>query len=130
MAGGLSRAVGYVLPIRRALTKAEGEGWVSEAWRFRREGLFLLPGDSPVGLRLPLGALPEVAPKDYPYITPVDPYEARGPLPSFDEVFDAATPAIPAKPKKAKPPIVRTALTCEVRKGVLYIFMPPVARLA
>ena len=129
IAGGLSKPVGYVLPIRRGLTKAEGPGWVSEAWRFRREGLFLAPGDSPVGLRLPLGALPEVAPKDYPYITPVDPYEERGPLPSFDEAFDAASPSAPASPKKAKPAIVRTALTFEVRKGVLYIFMPPVARL-
>ncbi len=128
IAGGLSKAVGYVLPIRRALSKAEGSGWVSEAWRFRREGLFLVPGDSPVGLRLPLGSLPEVAPKDYPYIVPVDPYEERGPLPSFDEAFEAAD-APPAKPKKGKPAIVRTAMTFEARQGVLYVFMPPVARL-
>ncbi len=129
MTGGLSRPVGYVLPIRRALTKAEGSGWVSEAWRFRRESLFLLPGDSPVGLRLPLASLPEVAPKDYPFITPVDPYEERGPLPSFDEAFGADAEMEPAKPKKTKPAIVRTALTFEVRQGVLFVFMPPVARL-
>jgi len=129
MAGGLSRPVGYVLPIRRALTKAEGAGWVTEAWRFRREGLFLLPGDSPVGLRLPLAGLPEVAPKDYPYIVPVDPYEERDPLPSFDEAFEAPAPAVVAPPKKTKSPIVRTAITFEVRKGVLYVFMPPLARL-
>ncbi len=128
MAGGLSKPVGYVLPIRRSMTKAEGEGWVSEAWRFRRENLFLLPGDSPVGLRLPLGGLPEVAPKDYPYITPVDPYEERGPLPSFDEAF-AAVDAAPNMPKKGKPSIVRTAMTFEARQGFVYVFMPPVARL-
>ncbi len=80
MAGGLSKPKGYVLPMRRAMTKAEGKGWVSEAWRFRRGGLFLLPGDSPIGLRLPLGALPEVAEKDYPFLVPVDPYEERGAL--------------------------------------------------
>ncbi|HVY35415.1 MAG TPA: transglutaminase family protein, partial [Caulobacteraceae bacterium] len=128
MAGGLSKPVGFVLPIRRSMTKAEGDGWVSEAWRFRREALFLLPGDSPVGLRLPLGSLPEVAPKDYPYITPVDPYEERGALPSFDEAF-AAVDTAPNPPKRGKPSIVRTAMTFEARQGFVYVFMPPVARL-
>jgi uncharacterized protein (DUF2126 family) len=122
MAGGLSKAVGYVLPLRRPLAKAEGSGWLSEAWRFKREGLYLVPGDSPVGLRLPLGALPTVKPKDYPYITPLDPYEDRGSLPDFSAVPSAA-------PAVAKPVIVRTALSVEPRDGYLYVFMPPVARL-
>ncbi len=130
MTGGLSKTVGYVLPIRRALSKAEGEGWVSEAWRFKRERLFLIPGDSPVGLRLPLGSLPEVKPKDYPFITPVDPYEARGPLPDFDDIYTAPDSVAPTpKVGRRKPPIVRTALSVQPRDGVLYVFMPPVARL-
>ncbi len=130
MTGGLSKTVGYVLPIRRALSKAEGEGWVSEAWRFKRERLFLIPGDSPVGLRLPLGSLPEVKPKDYPVITPVDPYEARGPLPDFDDIYTAPDSVAPTpKVGRRKPPIVRTALSVQPRDGVLYVFMPPVARL-
>jgi uncharacterized protein (DUF2126 family) len=125
MAGGLSKAVGYVLPLRRPLSKAEGDGWLSEAWRFKREQLYLVGGDSPVGLRLPLGGLPTVKPKDYPYITPLDPYEDRGPLPNFD-----ALPAAPAAAQASgKPAIVRTALTVEPRDGHLYVFMPPLARL-
>ena len=68
-------------PLRKAFSAAEGGGWVSEAWRFRRGGLFLAPGDSPVGLRLPLDSLPELKPKDYPHIVPLDPYEERPPLP-------------------------------------------------
>ena len=36
--------------------------WASEAWELRREQLFLLPGDLPVGSRLPLAALPRVEP--------------------------------------------------------------------
>ena len=51
MTGGLSKAVGYVLPLRRPLAKAEGRGWLSEAWKFKRKQLYLAPGDSPVGLR-------------------------------------------------------------------------------
>ncbi len=125
MAGGLSKVVGYVLPLRRPLARAEGDGWLSEAWRFRRERLYLVPGDSPLGLRLPLGALPEVDPKDYPYIMPLDPYEDRGPLPSPEALRVRRA----AKTRRGKPPIVRTAISVEVRARALYVFMPPLARL-
>ena len=138
MAGGLSKPVGYVLPLRRGRSRAEGETWLSEAWRFKRGRLYLVPGDSPIGLRLPLGALPHVAPKDYPYVIPLDPYEDRGALPSFDTIYRAAPlatrPAAKRSSKKPaarnkKKPIVRTALTIEARDGVLCVFMPPLARL-
>jgi uncharacterized protein (DUF2126 family)/transglutaminase-like putative cysteine protease len=129
MGGGLSKAVAYVLPLRRPLSAAEGTGWLSEAWRFRRKQLYLAPGDSPAGLRLPLGSLPTVKPKDYPYITPLDPYEDRGPLPKLDSIYAAPTPAAAAKSAGAKTVIVRTALSIEPREGVHYVFMPPLARL-
>ncbi len=130
MEGGLSKAVGYVLPLRRALYAHEGDGWVSEAWTFAREHLFLIPGDSPVGLRLPLAGLPTVAPDDYPYIVSPDPFEDRGPLPDLSAIYALTTSktAMPAKKSaKAKPSIVRTALSAEVRDDHLYVFMPPVA---
>jgi uncharacterized protein (DUF2126 family)/transglutaminase-like putative cysteine protease len=130
MEGGLSKPLGHVLPIRQAFSKAEGEGWISEAWQFKRGRLYLIPGDSPVGLRLPLSALPVLKPKDYPYITPVDPFEERGPLPSLDELCRLPRPAkAPAAPPSKKPPPVRTAISIEPRDGFLYVFMPPVARL-
>jgi uncharacterized protein (DUF2126 family) len=131
MEGGLSKPIGYVLPLRRALTKAEGEGWLTEPWRFKRKRLFLVPGDSPVGLRLPLGSLPVLKPEDFPYITPVDPYEARGPLRTFDATYRLKTPesAPPPKTVAGKVPPVRTALSVEPRDGVLYVFMPPLARV-
>jgi uncharacterized protein (DUF2126 family)/transglutaminase-like putative cysteine protease len=130
MEAGLSKPIGHVLPLRRAFNKAEGGDWISEAWTFRRERLFLVAGDSPIGLRLPLSGLPELDPKDYPHITPVDPYEERGSLPTFDEIYaaDWAPPAYaPSKSRKKR--YVRTALSVHPRDGMLYVFMPPVARL-
>jgi uncharacterized protein (DUF2126 family)/transglutaminase-like putative cysteine protease len=125
MTGGLTKAVGYVLPLRRPLSKAEGEGWISEMWRFKRGRLYLVAGDSPVGLRLPLASLPEVKPEDYPFVTPVDPYEERDPLPSFERIPPAA--AVTERPDNT--PIVRTALSIQPRGGFLYVFMPPLARV-
>jgi uncharacterized protein (DUF2126 family) len=129
LAGKLAEPVGFVLPLRRPLTKAEGGGWLSEAWVLRRRNLFLVTGDSPIGMRLPLASLPVVAPEDYPHIVPRDPFEAQGPLPSFDHIGAAGDDPIPIRvaARKAKAPIVRTALTVEARDGVLCVFMPPIS---
>ena len=80
MEGGLSKTVGYVLPLRRPTARAEGDGWLSEKWLFRRGRLYLVPGDSGIGLRLPLDALPTLKPKDYPHVTPLDPYRGARPV--------------------------------------------------
>ena len=130
--GGLTRPTAYVLPVRR--WKAGGaEGWLSEMWRLKRGRLFLLPGDSPVGFRLPLSSLPELEPEDYPHITPRDPFEPRDPLPPYDDLrHNLEPPATPAQAKlrkAARSGHVRTAMTFEPRDGILYIFMPPVERL-
>jgi uncharacterized protein (DUF2126 family)/transglutaminase-like putative cysteine protease len=77
---GLGQAVGYVLPLeRRRFSPAR---WVSGPWRFRQEHLFLHPGDSPIGLRLPLESLPRLAPEDSAPIYAADPFAPRGPLPA------------------------------------------------
>ena len=112
---GLGVPAGYVLPLRR-----HDDRWASEAWDVRRDHLFLLPGDLPVGSRLPLAALPRVDPDDYPYVMPPDPMADAPPLP------DPATPA-PAKP--AEDALVRTALAVEPRDGRLNVFMPFVGAL-
>lgn len=57
---GLSNPTGYVLPLRW-LFLPQGGRWQSCQWQFRREAMYLIPGDSPMGLRLPLNALPWVA---------------------------------------------------------------------
>ena len=43
--------------------------------------MFLLPGDSPMGLRLPLDSLPCLPPIDYPHVLDLDQHVDREPLP-------------------------------------------------
>jgi uncharacterized protein (DUF2126 family)/transglutaminase-like putative cysteine protease len=135
---GLTNPVGYVLPIQPWNAQARDWRWQSERWQLRRGKLFLSPGDSPVGLRLPLGSLPRVPPMDYPYVHPQDPLEQRPPLPTREELEKLYTQPRAAGTRNLAPPpagaadiggSVRTALTVEPRNGVLCVFMPPVERL-
>jgi uncharacterized protein (DUF2126 family)/transglutaminase-like putative cysteine protease len=92
---GLDRVVGYALPLRRERTPY-GPRWQSGPWFFRREHMFLIPGDSPMGFRLPLDSLPWAAPGDRQFGEPLDPFAPRAPLPSASEFSrqrrEAATP--------------------------------------
>jgi uncharacterized protein (DUF2126 family) len=143
----LSVPTGYVLPVQRWGAKAGG-GWISEIWQLRRRRLFLVPGDSPIGFRLPLNSLPHVPQVDYPHLVPADPFEERGEVPSPEVMArtfadrkrggtaapvppfvkaDAGARGTGAKPAPGTP--VRTALSIEPRDGRLCVFMPPVERL-
>ena len=60
MRQGLGAVAGYVLPLRAAARSAPSDAvtWESSRWPLRRERLYLVPGDSPIGYRLPLDTLP------------------------------------------------------------------------
>jgi uncharacterized protein (DUF2126 family) len=78
---GLSSVTGYVLPIGRAEQPRDGgPRWTSRPWFFRDDRMFLIPGDSPMGYRLPLDALPWVSEEDYPYQHAHDPFAEPVPL--------------------------------------------------
>ena len=167
---GLTEPSGYVLPIQRWQAKAStkkkvGKGsskkaettpgqmatgraepvrWKSEKWQLRRGYMFLAPGDSPVGYRLPLGSLPWIAPDVYPHVVPADPAEERGPLPDFAPSTGPGSLGLArarfAAAESAKPQMrpeqtaevagtVRTAMSVEARDGRLCVFMPPVERI-
>jgi len=136
---GLSRPAGFVLPIQRWNAQASDHRWISEKWQLRRGKLFLVPGDSPVGFRLPLGALPWVPRADYPFVHPQDPTEPRPPLPSHERLSqfynvgggseEAAANRQTRIEQVAVAGAVRTAIAIEPRDGVLCVFMPPVEKL-
>ncbi|MBZ9699668.1 MULTISPECIES: DUF2126 domain-containing protein [unclassified Mesorhizobium] len=151
---GLTKPSGYVLPVQRWNSQASDQRWRSEKWTTRRGRLFLVPGDSPVGYRLPLGTLPHVPPEQFPYIVPVDPSQPRGALPVREAILPMAAPADPqgademarrqqaasftaatAQQDRVEQEIteiggaVRTALSVEPREGRLCVFMPPVEAL-
>ena len=80
---GLDAEVGYVVPIRREHGPGlSGGPWVSGPWHFRDQRMYLFPGDSPMGYRLPLDSLPWVSETDFPYHLDADPFAPRAALPS------------------------------------------------
>lgn len=204
----LDAVIGYMLPLEPANADAdapalEGPGWKTGPWFLRDDRLYLIPGDSPMGYRLPLDSQPWASKGDYPYLVERDPtapraalpssadYRARYPVPAGGATGAdlgavpyafGAPPVVPAAlrmqapgetaaadtaargnaaaaatPSSATPStrqpvrgesahwVTRTALCVEVRdprrangpaaekkgsaSGVLYVFMPPLARL-
>ncbi|AJY04184.1 transglutaminase family protein [Burkholderia sp. SIMBA_043] len=174
----LDSVVGYVLPIKRVDEGAalDGPRWQTGPWFFRDERMYLVPGDSPMGYRLPLDSLPWVADADYPYLVERDPFAPRDVLPDAaafrarhagaadaprylagvqreapahtvmqwrsDGSVERSRPAdggrgehgehdAQRRPERFESAawITRTALCAEVRNGILYLFMPPLAAL-
>ena len=79
----LDSVIGYVLPIEASHGQAYFDtNWKTGPWIYRGERLFLLPGDSPMGYRLPLESLPWTNKADYPYFIEEDPFAPKPPLPS------------------------------------------------
>ncbi|WP_375463046.1 DUF2126 domain-containing protein [uncultured Methylobacterium sp.] len=126
---GVGNPTGFVLPLASLPTGKDGDAdrrWISEAWEFRRGHAFLVPGDSPLGFRLPLGSLPHVPPEHYPYYQPQDPLEPRNALP--DGHPGQGTGKATVNGSGVTGVAVRTALAVEPRDGVMRVFMPPTQR--
>src|SRR5260221_5177579 len=124
---GLHAIVGYALPIRRV-----AERWSTGPWFLRDERMYLMPGDSPMGLRLPLDSLPWSAPGDRLAVDELDPFAARDPLTqsriAVSGAPNAAAPRPVSRGESARG-VIRSALCVEPRGGILYVFMPPVESL-
>ncbi|MBO9514836.1 MAG: transglutaminase family protein [Variovorax sp.] len=189
----LDAVIGYMLPIEAAnaangAPALKGPGWKTGPWFLRDDRLYLVPGDSPMGWRLPLDSQPWASQGDYPYLVERDPMAPSEGLPASAALraryagvpgasADADRGAVPyafgasqgapaalrlqtpggegaagegaatRHPRRGESAawITRTALCVEVRdprrangpaaekvgtpSGVLYVFMPPLARL-
>ena len=134
LARGLERPVGHALPL---LWDEAAGAWRSGPWEFPRERMYLMPGSSSMGLRLPIGQLPWSVPVEREVVEPGYPAANR------KSAGSAPAPELPAAPlaADAPPALVRmrypqwvgvphTALCMELREGRLYVFMPPLSRLA
>jgi len=79
---GLDATVGYLLPLKREWVQGEREPrWITGSWFLRDDRLYLIPGDSPMGWRLPLDSLPWAKESDQPYLVAQDPSLELPPLP-------------------------------------------------
>ncbi|HET9403853.1 MAG TPA: transglutaminase family protein [Burkholderiales bacterium] len=139
---GLASVAGYVLPLRTE-PRADARGptaWRSSRWPLRRERLYLMPGESPIGYRLPLDTLPETEPARIALCV-----EARGgllhvfvpPLDTLDDYLaliaavemSARELGLPVLPEGYEPPPDDTLITLRITPdpGVIEVNVHPAA---
>ena len=139
---GLNKATGAVLPLQPWQAK-DGHRWVTGSWPTRDGRLITIPGDSPLGFRLPLASLPWISEADYPYHYEMDPFAKRNPLPKHPQltqprvtsrsptaaIVHQRTSGVHTKPQTTAKGLVdehvRTALCVQPRDGFLNVFLPP-----
>jgi uncharacterized protein (DUF2126 family)/transglutaminase-like putative cysteine protease len=131
---GLDTPASYVLPVQVWHSPDLGRRWVTERWGLRRDRLFLVPGDSPAGLRLPIASFATLSAVNYPHVVPRDPFSEPAPLPERSILVEQRRSVTlmqpPAPPVSGPSEIygsVRTALAVEPRDGHLCVFLPPVS---
>ena len=116
----LGDPVGYALPLRWDLVE---DAWESCMWRFRANRMFLIPGDSPMGLRLPLESIQWHTPEQREMVYERDPLEPR------EESLDTGREGKPTTKNGESQTVFHTALCVEPREGRLHVFMPPLTHL-
>lgn len=139
---GLNKPTGYVLPIK---WNNKDQTWRSSYWKFKLNRMYLIPGDSPMGLRLPLESLPWIAPeKRQPHVE----QSLFQPLPElgdfYGEVARRFSKIIPQQgpcpeiqeqesadieERERHSDVPHTAICVEPRDGRIYVFLPPVTHL-
>ena len=148
---GLDTVSGHILPLKKRSVDGVKK-WVSGPWFIREETLFLLPGDSAMGYRLPLDSLPWVKKEEYPWSIPQDPTATYPEFSQPSSLVMQSRESASASPTNSnhqdlhktisraeeilllKQPgdqesaswITRSALCIEPRNGRLHIFLPPV----
>jgi len=117
---------GYALPLKWKPTEQKSGYWKSSPWPFRRKHMFLVAGDSPMGLRLPLDSLPWKLPDPNEFDIDRDPFDQRDSLPEPGKRTNKQP--IAAKDTD-NDEVIHTALCVEPRNGCLHVFIPPQTEL-
>ena len=118
---GLDTPSGYALPVKFVPEGASNGYWKTSPWPFRSGHLLLIPGDSPMGFRIPLDSLPWQLPDD---VEPeLDPFADRAPLKK------SRSRKAKENAQDAPREVIHTAVCVEPRNGRLYVFMPPLSRV-
>lgn len=149
---GLDTPTGFVLPVA---WDYQNKKWMSTPWKFRSDRVVLIPGDSPIGLRLPLDSLQMMSEDE------MEPQ--RDPFAERDALAEMPVPGNSAKAEKTKSKQsskkktskkqatkskasaikkgasvtkkiadyapIRTSICVEPRDGRLHVFMPPLEYL-
>jgi uncharacterized protein (DUF2126 family)/transglutaminase-like putative cysteine protease len=137
---GLGSPAGYALPLQWNYWNNK---WLSCKWVFNREQLFLLPGNSPIGLRLPLESLPVMAKASQPQQVERSLFEELPELGNFRETIISRYGTVSKEPESQSSiaekeedenitfevKTIKTALCVEARDGIIYIFIPPMEYL-
>ncbi|MDO9104575.1 MAG: transglutaminase family protein [Methylovulum sp.] len=136
----LGLPVGFSLPLKWSWLE---QSWQSGPWDFRRGQMFLIPGNSPMGMRMPLNSLPWVAPDkrdtqepqslfaDLPELGDYYGEVARR-YSRFEEKINAhpeITEQEPGDQETIHVEVPHTAVCVEPRDGRLHVFMPPLSLL-
>ncbi|GAA5220327.1 transglutaminase family protein [Membranihabitans marinus] len=118
---GLENEVGFILPLRfDPFTKQ----WVSCKWNTGRDRLYLIPGNSSLGYRLPLSSLAETdSDEEQKVLYAPSPMEELPPLSKDNSSYDSLKDNIQGDNS------IKTALSVEIRNGILYVFLPPLEDL-
>ncbi len=115
---GLGEPVGYVLPLQWNYWNNQ---WLSCKWLFNRETLFLIPGNSPIGLRLPLESLPVVSKSKQPQRVERSLFEELPALENFHQTISERYGSITiheSPPQRIQPQVKEQALTEAEKKKI------------
>ena len=133
-----NQPTGFALPL---CWHYGANAWRSSLWTFRRDNMYLLMGDSPMGLRLPIDSLPWQSKRERHEQRSL--FEPSNPL--WDDYGEVARRYSRVVEQPVSHPeiqlqeltddsqmgegIAHTALCVEPREGRLYVFMPPLTDL-
>ncbi|MEM6318584.1 MAG: transglutaminase family protein, partial [Bacteroidota bacterium] len=120
----IEKPTGYVLPLRWNLVK---KNWDSCRWQFTRENLFLIPGNSQIGLRLPLDNLVIMPKKVEDIVVPANVFEDDEGLVTKAIVQRRIEQRAAADEEQLdREGTFKTALCTQIVNGNLHLFLPPI----